>query len=241
VSYDNTARFTTTDTGATGTASKTVTVCGPARTSALTIGFWKNTNGNSLIQNYCAPSGKTSLASYLSGLGGGTGPYSDAASKSCSALVTYVNTVIKGATSTNMNVMLRAQMLATALDVYFSDPALGYSTTASGKLKPPSAFLTGGPLGGFIMDLTAICPMVDNTTAGTATCKNNLPSTNGFASMAFPSAAMTVQAILTYESTTPSPFNGSTANPIWYAGNRTKQEIAKNVFDQINNQAAFAA
>jgi hypothetical protein len=239
-SYGNTATFTTNDTAATGSSSATVTVCGPAKTGALTIGFWKNTNGNSLISSYCAPGGKPSLATYLSGLGAGSGPFSDAAGKSCSQLVTYVNGVISGANSTNMNVMLRAQMLATALDVYFSDPALGYSTTASGKIKPPSAFLTGGPLGGFNMDLTAICPMVDNSTAGTATCTAGKPSTNGFTSGAFPAVAMTVQAILNYEATSP-PYAGPPASSNWYAGNRTKEEIAKNVFDQINNQDAFAA
>jgi hypothetical protein len=139
-----------------------------------------------------------------------------------------------------MNVMLRAQMLATALDVYFSDPNLGFTSTSVNKTKPPSTFLTAGPLGAFVMDMTAICPMVDNTTTGTATCKNNTPSTDGFASGAFPAASMSVQALLTYESTTPSPFNGSVSNPIWYGGDRTKEEIAKNAFDQINNQLAFA-
>ena len=239
--YDNTATFTTNTSGTQDSDSQTVTVCGPAQTSALTIGFWKNTNGNSLIQNYCAPAAKTSLATYLSSLGGGSGPFSDAAGKSCKDLVTYVNNVIKGASSTNMNVMLRAQMLATALNVYFSDPALGYSTTAAGKIKPPSNFLTHGPLGGFIMDMTAICPMVDNTTTGSATCKLSTPSTDGFASGAFPAAAMTVQALLDFESTTPYPFNGSTSSPVWYTGNRTLEEIAKNAFDQINNQDAFSA
>lgn len=236
-SYTNTATESTDG----NYSSVTVQVCGPANNSALTIGFWKNTNGNSLIQNYCAPSGKTSLAAYLSTLGGTTGPFSDAAGKSCSQLVTYVNNIIKGANSTNMNVMLKAQMLATALDVYFSDPGLGYTTTTVNKAKPPSNFLLHGSLGGFNMDMTAICPMVDNTTAGSATCTSGKPSTNAFASGAVPSAAMTVQAILTYASTTPSPFNGSTSNPIWYAGNRTKQEILKNIFDQINNNDAFGA
>jgi hypothetical protein len=238
--YENTASFISNDTAAPGSDSQTVTVCGPSQTSALTIGFWKNTNGNSLIQNYCAPAAKTGLATYLSSLGGGSGPFADAAGKSCSQLVTYVNAVIKGATSTNMNVMLRAQMLATALDVYFSDPAHGYTSTALPKTKPPSVFLTHGALGGFNMDMTAICPMVDNTTAGTATCKNITPSTDGFASGAFPASAMTVQALLDFEATTP-PFSGTPASPVWYAGGRTKQEIAKNAFDQINNQDAFSA
>jgi hypothetical protein len=239
LSYGNTATFTTNTTGTTGSASQTVNVCGPAKTSALTIGFWKNTNGNTLIQYYCAPGGKTSLASYLSTLGGASGPFKDAAG-SCSQLVTYVNNVIKGANSTNMNVMLRAQMLATALDVYFSDPNLGYTATSVSKTKPPSTFLLNGSLGGFTMDMTAICPMVDNTTAGTATCTSGKPSTDGFASGAFPAASMTIQALLTYEATAPVPFNGSVSNPTWYGGDRTKETIAKNAFDQINNQDAFA-
>ena len=45
-----------------------------------------------------------------------------------------------------------------------------------------------------------------------------------------------MQAILDYASTTPSPFNGSTSSPVWYGGDRTKQEILKNVFDQFNNE-----
>jgi hypothetical protein len=239
--YDNTATFTTNDTGATGSADQTVTVCGPERTGALTIGFWKTTNGNGLISGYCAPASKTSLATYLSSLGAGSGPFTGAAGKSCSQLVTYVNGILKGATATNMNIMLRAQMMGTALDVYFSDPNLGWTSTKSGTKKQPSVFFTGSsPLGSFVMDLTAICPMIDNTTAGTANCKFGLPSTDGFASGAFPAASMSVQAILDYESTVPSPFNGSATNPVWYGGNRTKQEIAKNTFDQINNQQAFA-
>ena len=241
IDYDNTATFTTNDTGATGSDSQTVTVCGPQPTGALTIGFWKGPNGNSLIKNYCAPSGKTSLATYLAGLGGGSGPFTGAAGKSCTALVTYVNGILAGATASNMNLMLRAQMLATALNVYFSTPSLGYSTVGSGKVKPPSNFLDGGPLGGFNMDLTRTCPMVPGSVAGADQCLNNLPSTDAFASGAFPAAAMTMQAILDYMATTPWPFNGNATTPVWYGGNRTKQEIAKNVFDQFNNELAFSA
>jgi hypothetical protein len=239
VYYDNTATFTTVDLGATDSSKKTVEVCGPANTGALTIGFWKNTNGNSLISSYCAPASKQSLAAYLSGLGGGTGPFADAAGKNCSQLVTYVNNVIKGASATNMNAMLKAQMLATALDVYFTDGTKGYTATKVGSTKPPSNFLPNAPLGAFVMDVTAVCPMVDNTTAGTATCTASNPSTDANASGVVPSASMSVQAILDYESTTPSPFNGSTSNSVWYGTNRTSQEVAKNIFDQINNQLAF--
>jgi hypothetical protein len=241
VPADGCTDFTNTATESTNgnTSSVTVTVCGPSRTSALTIGFWKNTNGQNLIKTYGCPSGKTSLAQYLAGLGPtDQGPFANATGCG-TTMANYVSNILKGATATNMNVMLRAQMLGTALDVYFSDPSLGYTSTTLSKIKPPSTFLTHGALGGFNMDLTAICPMIDNTTAGTATCKNNLPSTNGFTSGAFPSACMTVQAVLDYESTLP-PFDGSTSAPVWYAGNRTKEETAKNTFDQINNQDAFA-
>jgi hypothetical protein len=52
---------------------------------------------------------------------------------------------------------------------------------------------------------------------------------------------MAMRAILDYAPTTPSPFNGSTSSPAWYGGDRTKQEILKNVFDQFNNQDAFGS
>jgi hypothetical protein len=236
-SYDNTATFTTNDTGATGNAGKTVTVCGPAKTGALTIGFWKNTNGQNLIKTYCGTD-PTGLGAYLRGLGGGSGPFSNAPS-SCSSLATYVSGILTGASATDMNKMLKAQMLATALDVWFSGP--GWTSTTINKVKPPSNFLSHNFLGTFKMDTTAICPMVDNLSTGSATCKNNTPSTDAVAAGALPSSPMSMQAILDYAATTPSPFNGSTSSSNWYAGNRTKEEILKNVFDQFNNQDAFGS
>ena len=83
------------------------------------------------------------------------------------------------------------------------------------------------------MDLTSICPMVDNTVTGTAICLNNTPSTDGVASGAFDSSPKTVLNILKYVA---AQYGGST----FYGTGRTKQEIAKNVFDQINNNVAFA-
>lgn len=244
VTYNNSAVFTTNTTATTDHSDQSVQVCGPHATGALTIGFWKGPNGNSLIQNFCAPSGKTSLATYLSGLGAGAGPFATASGLSCSQLVTYVNGVIVGASATDMNKMLKAQMLATALDVYFSTSTLGYTTvTGAGKNapKPPSNFLPNGGIGTFKMDLTAICPMVDNTTAGSASCSAGKPSTNGFASGAFPWASQYVSTILNFAATAGvSPWTtGAFTSPTWYGSDRTKQEILKNVFDQINNQLAF--
>jgi hypothetical protein len=235
-SYDNTATFTTNDTGTTGSAGQTVTVCGPAATGALTIGFWKTTNGQNLIKTYCQ---NPALANYLKGLGGGSGPFSNAPTTSCTDLASYVSGILAGASATDMNKMLKAQMLGTALDVWFSGP--GWTSTTLSKIKPPSSFLSHNNLGTFKMDTTAICPMVDNTTAGTATCKNNTPSTDAVASGAVPASPMTIQAILDFAATTPAPFNGSTSSSVWYAGNRTKQEILKNIFDQFNNRDAFGS
>lgn len=234
-SYNNTATFTTNDQGVTGSASQTVKVCGPAKTGALTIGFWKTTNGQNLIKTYCA----NTLDDYLAGLGGGSGPFSDASGKNCTQLATYVFNILSGASATDMNKMLKAQMLGTALDVWFSGP--GWTSTKIGGVKPPSNFLSHINLGTFNMDVTAVCPMVDNTTTGTATCLNNKPSTDAVASGAVPNSPMSMQAILDFAATTPSPFNGSTISSVWYGGDRTKEEILKNIFDQFNNQMAFGS
>jgi hypothetical protein len=237
-SYDNTATFTTNDTSATGSASQTITLCGPAKTGALTIGFWKTTNGQGLIKSYCS-NGANNLGTYLVGLGGGTtGPFSNAPT-GCSSLASYVSNILNGASATDMNKMLKAQMLGTALDVWFSGP--GWTSTKSGNVKPPSNFLSHNNLGTFNMDTTAVCPMVDNLNTGTANCKNTTPSTNAVTAGAVPNSPMSMQAILDFAATTPSPFNGSTSASVWYAGNRTKQEILKNIYDQFNNQLAFGS
>lgn len=55
-----------------------------------------------------------------------------------------------------MNAMLKAQMLATALDVYFSDAALG-----GNKINAPA------PIRGVSIDLTMICSMIDNPSTST--------------------------------------------------------------------------
>ncbi len=235
VSYDNTATFTTNTLGTTGSASQTVTVCGPVKTGALTIGFWKTTNGQGLIKTYCS---SPALGTFLAGLGGGSGPFSNAPT-SCSSLVSYVAGILNGASATNMNNMAKAQMLGTALDVWFSGP--GWTSTKAGSVKPPSTFLSHNSLGTFNMDTTAVCPMVDNLSTGTATCQNNTPSTDAVQAGAVPASPMSMQSILDYAATVPSPFNGSTSSSNWYGGNRTQEEILKNIFDQFNNQQAFGS
>jgi hypothetical protein len=58
---------------------------------------------------------------------------------------------------------------------------------------------------------------------------------------AVPIFLISIQAILDFAATTPSPFNGSPLSSVWYVGDRTKQEILKNIFDQFNNQLAFGS
>src|SRR5207237_10865742 len=80
-------------------------------------------------------------------------PFKDlSATANCTAVATYVYNVIKAANASGaaMNAMLKAQMLATALDVYFSDPALG-----GHKISAPA------PMGGDSIDLTHLCKMID--------------------------------------------------------------------------------
>lgn len=136
--YANTATATTTDTGTASSATASVRVCGP---QARTIGFWQNKNGQAIIKASGPSSGVCSLTSALRGYA----PFQDlGAAATCSQVATYVTGVIKAANASgsSMNAMLKAQMLATALDVYFTDPA-------HNALNSPA------PLGTWVMDLTA--------------------------------------------------------------------------------------
>jgi len=109
-------------------------------------------------------------------------------------------------------------MLATALDVYFSDPGLG-----GNKINAPV------PVGGATIDLTNICKMIDSS-GGTGSCSG----TSENASSAFGGAAsMKVSDMLGYAASQ-SNVGGST----WYANKKATQELAKNAFDAINNQVA---
>ncbi len=216
VSYANTA-----STGLTGQGQsdgKTVEVCGPAKTGALTMGYWQNKNGQGIISGQaktgvCPSAGRLRLYA----------PFQDLSSTApCTAVATYVYNVIKAATcsGTTCNAMLKAQMLATALDVYFSDPALG-----GNKIGAPA------PIGGVTIDLTTICKMIDGS-GGTAICGGsyeNVSSAFGGAS------SLTVSQMLIYAASQ-SNAGGTT----WYGNVKATQVLAKDAFDAINNQVAFA-
>ncbi len=141
LSYPNTA--TIRETGQNSSVS--VKVCGPIASGALTIGFWQNKNGQGIITASGPATGTCKLTTWLRQFA----PYQDlSATATCTQAAPYIYNIIKlaSAAGTSMNPMLKAQMLATALDVYFSNPALG-----GNKIGAPN-----GPIGALTIDLTHI-------------------------------------------------------------------------------------
>lgn len=217
--YENTATIVTNTNGITKTASQTVTVCGGVA-GGLTMGFWQNKNGQAIITGGASTSSVCNSATWLRTYA----PFLDlAANSTCTQVGSYVTNIIKSANASGaaMNAMLKGQMLATALDVYFSTPALG-----GNKINAPLA------LGGVKVDLTKICKMIDGS-GGTATCGGTFSDASG----AFNGAtALTVSQILAYAASQ-SNAGGST----WYGQVKATQELAKNTFDAINNAVALTA
>jgi hypothetical protein len=118
-------------------SNQTVTVCNTA-TGGLTMGFWQNKNGQGIISGGGSVGGVCNSGTWLRSMA----PFQDlAAGAKCSAVASYVYNIVKvaSASGASMNAMLKAQMLATALDVYFSDPTLGGTmigaATAIGGVK----------------------------------------------------------------------------------------------------------
>jgi hypothetical protein len=184
-----------------------------------TIGFWRNKNGQSIITNYCTPAGHQSLYAYLTQYN----PFKDQTSQTCSGIATYVTNVINAATKSkindpsNVNAMLKAQMLATALNVYFSDSSLG-----GNKIGAPS------PIGGITVDLTKICDMIDSS-SGTGTCGGSFHN----ASAAFGGAtSMTVTQMLVFSSNLSNVGGTSWSSPYT---NKSIEDLAKDAYDAVNN------
>lgn len=211
VNHANVAATTTADSEKTLESEVVVRVCGPVESGALTMGFWQNKNGQGIISGGRETSKVCDSGTWLRQFP----PFRDlSATANCKAVADYVTKVIKAANAGGaaMNAMLKGQMLATALDVYFSDPALG-----GNKIKAPS------PIGGVKVDLTEVCKNIP-------TC-----STLEDTSAAFGGAeSMTVQQLLTYAGGK-SNVGGST----WYGQVKATQELAKDTFDAINNEVAF--
>ncbi|NUO35929.1 MAG: hypothetical protein HOQ27_12820 [Dermatophilaceae bacterium] len=214
LSYDNTATFTTNDTGTTGSASQTVVVCG--KDYGLTMGFWQNKNGQAIITGQ-AKTGICPSATWLRQYA----PFQDlSTTATCAQVGTYVMNVVKAANASgaSMNAMLKAQMLATALDVYFSDGALG-----GNKIGSPL------PLGGVKIDLTKVCSVLSLTSACTGALINTSAAFGGVPSL-------TVNQLLAYASS-----QSNVGGSVWYGQVKSTQELAKDTFDAINNSQALVA
>ena len=125
-----------------------------------------------------------------------------------------------------MNAMLKAQMLATALDTYFSAAALGGNKLGATQ-----------PIGGLSIDLLHMCKIIDNA-SGSSVCvdiEDARPAFNG-------QARMTVAQMLSWAASRATAATSS--NPLaspWYGQNKTLQRLAKDSFDSINNGVAFAS
>ncbi|PYV17540.1 MAG: hypothetical protein DMG21_08170 [Acidobacteria bacterium] len=202
-----------------GSTKVNVQVCRPAaKTGALTMGYWQNKNGQAIITNGASTNKACNSGTWLRHYA----PFQDLSSTStCTQVASYVYNVIKAANSSgaSMNAMLKAQMLATSLDVYFSDSTLG-----GNKINAPA------PIGGVVIDLTEVCSVSDQTN-GTGTCSGTYINT----SVAFGGASsMTVSGLLTYAASQ-SNSGGST----WHANVKSTQFLAKDTFDAINNQLAY--
>jgi hypothetical protein len=214
VKYSNTAVIV--ETGQSGT--QTVEVCGPARTGALTMGFWQNKNGQAIITGGASTGAVCNSGTSLRGYA----PFQDlSATATCVQVATYVTNVIKAAlctsTTNTCNTMLKAQMLATALDVYFSDPALGGNQIGA-----------SAPIGSVTIDLQHICAII----TGTGTCGGGIISV----SSAFNnSTSLTVLQMLSYASS-----QSNVGGTIWYGQVKATQVLAKDAFDAINNQVTFS-
>ncbi len=234
-SYPNTATITQTGQN----SSQNVTVCN-TNTGALTMGFWQNKNGQGIITTYCGGTSGVSLDAFLRQFN----PYQDlSATATCSQDASYVTGIIKVAqctSSTNTcNTMLRAQMLATALDVYFSTPSLG-----GNKIGAFNGLGGSTPaLGGVAIDLSKVCAMLDGSTG--STCSGVTEDARPEFGIAPPALGTTVGLMLLYSDflsgVNGSPVASSPNGSTWYNNIKARQVIAKDAFDSINNMKALIA
>lgn len=207
--FPDVATITTNDTATTAAADASVRACGDV-TGGLTIGFWQNKNGQKLITTASSTSGVCSLTSMLRAYA----PLRDLGpTSSCSRVGTYVTNVVKAANASgaSMTAMLKAQMLATVLDVW-QLPTLGLVD----------------------IDLTLTCKAV-----GTCGDPDTNPGQYRDTSAAFgnPSAGtcQPVATLLTYAASQSTDGAGT-----WYGNVKSLQEMAKSTFDTINNNKAWA-
>jgi hypothetical protein len=209
VDHTNVVTLTANTTGTSGSASKTVTTCGPGKTGAATIGFWRNKNGAAIITGQAA-TGACPSAAWMRQYA----PFQDlSATATCAKVDSYVNGVIDSANASgaSMNAMLKAQGLATALDIYFSNPALG-----GNKIGAPA------PIAGVVIDLSKVC-------ANPLSCSTYLDLRSFFGGPSITAGAL-LNAVAAHS---------NAGGTVWYGQVKSTQELAKDALDAINNQVVF--
>lgn len=218
--YNNTATLTTNDTGSTTSASQSVKVCGAAKTGARNMTYWKGSTGQGVVTNSASTAGVCNVTGWLRGYA----PFQDlAANASCATAAAYAKATIKSAIASGASepARLRGHTIATALDVYFTDPALGGNKLNAKK-----------PVGGALIDLTTVCQMTDGTT-GASTCGGTyVDATSAFGG----ASSLSVSALLSY-----AAGQANSGGTTWYGGNAALEELARTTFAAINNQKAFNA
>jgi hypothetical protein len=239
----------------TKSAEATVTAFNPlvVNSGALTIGFWQNKNGQTIVQSGGDATKCAALAGWLKGssvaspFASTPGPFKDAPTTcgasaalkkgaTSSGVTGYVYEITKQATcsssSKTCNSMLRAQMLATALNVYFSDSSLGGNKIGGFNGNGNSQ----QKVGDIRVDLSTVCKMIDGS-GGTAICNGSYSLSQVLSVLGSgASSPMTVNAILSNV----AGFANSDGS-IWYGTSPTQQDkskqvIAKDMFDSVNNR-----
>ena len=208
VDHNNTATETTKDLKLPDSDSASVRICGPVGGEG-TMGFWQNKNGQALIKGGLSNANVCNSGTYLRTYA----PFQDlSATATCTQVATYVTNVIKAANAsgTAMNLMLKAQMLSTALDVYF------------GKVP-----------GSVDMDLTKV-----NKPIGSANYEDVTAAFAGPSSppcLGSGETALTVNEMLACAASKSNVGGGT-----WYGNVKATQELAKDAFDAINNGVALS-
>ena len=183
-----------------------------SKTGARAMGFWRSRSGQVIVAGGTSTGGACDSGTWLRGYA----PFQElSATAGCSQVAGYVSTVIRSANAggPTMNAMLKGQVLATALDVYFTDPGLG-----GNKLDAPA------PLGAVAVDLTRVCTDVP-------TCAVLEDDRGAFGG----AGHLLVGELVAFAS---SRANGG--GSWWYGNLKATQELAKDAFEAVNGQVTFA-
>jgi FG-GAP repeat len=196
-------------TGQTATAS--VTTCGPAYTGARSGDFWASAAGEALIATAGVTTGACDVTTWLRQFA----PFQDMRPRGACLLATAYVTNTMRAAGRSLNASLKAEVLATALNVYFSDPSLG-----GNRLAAPV------PIGAALVDLTDICASPDANG-----CEGYEDVRGAFGG----AVSLSVLQMVAYAAS-----QSNVSGSVWYGNLVAIETLATDAFHAINGQVAFA-